>query len=66
MRAQEKCYNLKEKNLVKYGYGLIEELVKSYEKYNEKPMYTAFTPYKICPLGAHVDHNLGLVTGFAT
>lgn len=36
MRAQEKCYNLKEKNLVKYGYGLIEELVKSYEKYNDE------------------------------
>jgi hypothetical protein len=24
-----------------------------------------FTPYRICPLGAHVDHQLGLVTGFA-
>jgi galactokinase len=23
------------------------------------------TPYRVCPLGAHVDHQLGLVTGFA-
>ena len=34
-------------------------------KYEETPMYTAFTPYRISPLGAHVDHNLGLITGFA-
>lgn len=25
----------------------------------------AFTPYRICPLGAHVDHQRGLITGFA-
>lgn len=24
-----------------------------------------FTPYRVCPLGAHVDHQMGLVTGFA-
>ena len=24
-----------------------------------------FTPYRVCPLGAHVDHNLGRITGFA-
>ena len=24
-----------------------------------------FTPYRICPLGAHVDHQKGLITGFA-
>lgn len=34
------------------------------EKYNIKPSYSSFTPYRICPLGAHVDHNLGKVTGF--
>jgi galactokinase len=28
-------------------------------------MEKIFTPYRICPLGAHVDHQLGLVTGFA-
>lgn len=26
---------------------------------------TAFCPYRICPLGAHVDHQHGFVTGFA-
>lgn len=24
-----------------------------------------FTPYRVCPIGAHVDHQYGLVTGFA-
>lgn len=27
--------------------------------------YHIFTPYRVCPLGAHVDHQHGLVTGFA-
>lgn len=27
--------------------------------------YHIFSPYRICPLGAHVDHQHGLVTGFA-
>lgn len=26
---------------------------------------SAFCPYRVCPLGAHVDHQHGLVTGFA-
>ncbi len=26
---------------------------------------TVYSPYRVCPLGAHVDHQLGLVTGFA-
>ena len=25
----------------------------------------AFCPYRICPVGAHVDHNFGKITGFA-
>ena len=25
----------------------------------------SYCPYRICPLGAHVDHQHGLVTGFA-
>lgn len=33
--------------------------------YGKKPLYTAFTPYRICPLGAHSDHQLGKITGFA-
>ncbi len=27
--------------------------------------YHIFSPYRICPVGAHVDHQHGLVTGFA-
>lgn len=27
--------------------------------------YHLFSPYRVCPLGAHVDHQHGLVTGFA-
>lgn len=33
--------------------------------YKKSPQYTAFTPYRICPLGAHSDHQLGKITGFA-
>lgn len=40
--------------------------VEVFEKiYKKQPQYTAFTPYRICPIGAHVDHQLGPVTGFA-
>jgi galactokinase len=28
-------------------------------------LYELYSPYRICPLGAHVDHQHGLVTGFA-
>ena len=28
-------------------------------------VYQLFSPYRICPLGAHVDHQHGLVSGFA-
>lgn len=33
--------------------------------YQKAPESTAFTPYRICPLGAHSDHQLGRITGFA-
>lgn len=33
--------------------------------YNRKPENVAFTPYRICPVGAHSDHQLGKITGFA-
>lgn len=35
------------------------------EKYKKAPQYTAFTPYRVCPIGAHSDHQLGKITGFA-
>lgn len=31
----------------------------------DKFQYHIFSPYRVCPLGAHVDHQHGLVTGFA-
>lgn len=41
-------------------------VVKKFEEiYKKEPMGTAFTPYRICPLGAHSDHQLGKITGFA-
>lgn len=33
--------------------------------YKRLPQDVAFTPYRICPIGAHVDHQLGRITGFA-
>ena len=52
---------------ISYTYENSEDrVVNSFkEKYKKNPMYTTFTPYRICPLGAHVDHNLGRITGFA-
>lgn len=38
---------------------------KFYEIYSNDPDGIAFCPYRICPLGAHSDHQLGIVTGFA-
>ena len=33
--------------------------------YGRAPQSVAFTPYRVCPLGAHSDHQLGKITGFA-
>lgn len=33
--------------------------------YHKEPEAIAFCPYRICPLGAHSDHQLGKITGFA-
>ena len=35
------------------------------ETYRREPAAVAFTPYRVCPLGAHSDHQLGHITGFA-
>lgn len=32
---------------------------------DSEPEFHVFSPYCVCPLGAHVDHQHGLVTGFA-
>ena len=39
-------------------FALILQPMKEYQ-------YHIFSPYRVCPLGAHVDHQHGLVTGFA-
>lgn len=36
-----------------------------FKNYHRDPDGTVFCPYRICPIGAHSDHNLGKVTGFA-
>jgi galactokinase len=41
---------------------LIEEFIKYYP---ESVPETAFCPYRICPIGAHSDHQYGKVLGFA-
>ena len=33
--------------------------------FGHEPQYHIFSPYRVCPIGAHVDHQHGLVTGFA-
>ena len=35
------------------------------KQYKRSPDGVAFCPYRVCPLGAHVDHQHGKVTGFA-
>ena len=36
-----------------------------YEIYKTDPEAKAFSPYRVCPIGAHSDHNLGKITGLA-
>lgn len=38
---------------------------KFIELYKKLPEGLAFCPYRICPIGAHSDHNLGKITGLA-
>ena len=35
------------------------------EIYGRAPEGMSFSPYRICPIGAHSDHNLGKITGLA-
>jgi galactokinase len=40
--------------------------IEVFEKiYHKQPLDVAFCPYRICPLGAHIDHQLGKINGFA-
>lgn len=36
-----------------------------YNQYKQAPEAVSFCPYRVCPIGAHVDHNLGRITGLA-
>lgn len=46
--------------------GANRHAIETFEQiYRKAPEYTAFTPYRICPIGAHSDHQLGKITGFA-
>lgn len=36
-----------------------------FDIYKQSPSNVAFCPYRICPLGAHVDHQKGWITGLA-
>lgn len=38
---------------------------KFYEIYGRDADGISFSPYRICPIGAHSDHNLGKITGLA-
>ncbi len=35
------------------------------EIYHRDPAAVSFCPYRVCPLGAHVDHQFGKINGFA-
>ncbi|HQM01692.1 MAG TPA: galactokinase family protein [Ruminococcus flavefaciens] len=56
-------------NLTTVGYTSVGARTRSFEAfietYGKEPQNVAFTPYRICPIGAHIDHNLGKITGFA-
>ena len=40
--------------------------IELYEKYyNKSPEAISFCPYRISPLGAHIDHQLGVINGLA-
>ncbi len=41
--------------------------IELYEKYyNKAPEAISFCPYRISPLGAHIDHQLGVINGLAS
>ena len=42
-----------------------KEKIKAIIQNKQIDVFHSFCPYRVCPLGAHVDHQLGLVSGFA-
>lgn len=47
--------------------GPMEPTFELFRRYfpDDGTVHQAHAPYRICPLGAHIDHQQGLVTGFA-
>lgn len=45
----------------------MNDLQQTFRTYfgERRETFSVFSPYRICPLGAHVDHQKGLVSGFA-
>lgn len=42
------------------------QCVEVYEQlYHQEPAGVAFCPYRISPLGAHIDHQRGKINGLA-
>ena len=64
---KEKADSLFEQTTVGYtSVGARERAFEEFCKtYGKEPQGVLFTPYRVCPIGAHSDHNLGKITGFA-
>ncbi len=43
----------------------MQYISKYHEIYHHAPDHTSFCPYRISPLGAHIDHQNGKINGFA-
>lgn len=65
--AQVQPQNILVPSVVRYTEdGAHMKAVRAFEQiYTRSPADSAFTPYRICPIGAHSDHNHGKITGFA-
>ena len=48
-----------------YEVSLVRCEQRFFETYSREPMDVSFCPYRICPIGAHVDHQYGMITGLA-
>ena len=58
------CYNGKDNRRIKEMRAM--RCAECFERiYGCAPAGEAFAPYRVCPIGAHVDHNLGKTMGFA-
>lgn len=52
--------------LSRAGFIMKNTVYQTFENlYKRPPTAMAFTPYRVCPIGAHSDHQLGKITGIA-